>query len=323
MFQVNGGVAQWLERCLHKDEVGGSIPPIATINGYKKLIILPARLIPEKGFYQKLFYVKLDVSNKKRIIMKQGCSKQTLYIILTVLLCLFFIGILIPRKSNVETVPISRLTTEVTAQNVKEITVVGDSTVNATLKNGAKLTAVKEASSQLKDYDITPDKVTINVKSSSSTGIWVTILTAFVPVLLIIGFFYFMMKQAQGANMKAMSFGKTRAKAYDGNKRLTFKDVAGLIEPKQELEEVVDFLKSPQRFTSIGAEIPKGVLLVGPPGTGKTLMAKAVAGEAKVPFFALSASEFVEMFVGVGASRVRDLFQKAKRNSPCIVFIDE
>jgi cell division protease FtsH len=255
--------------------------------------------------------------------MKQGCSKQTLYIILTVLLCLFFIGILIPRKSNVETVPISRLTTEVTAQNVKEITVVGDSTVNATLKNGAKLTAVKEASSQLKDYDITPDKVTINVKSSSSTGIWVTILTAFVPVLLIIGFFYFMMKQAQGANMKAMSFGKTRAKAYDGNKRLTFKDVAGLIEPKQELEEVVDFLKSPQRFTSIGAEIPKGVLLVGPPGTGKTLMAKAVAGEAKVPFFALSASEFVEMFVGVGASRVRDLFQKAKRNSPCIVFIDE
>lgn len=255
--------------------------------------------------------------------MKQGCSKQTLYIILAVILFVFFVAMLVPKKSNSENVNISRITTEVNAQNVKEIIVVGQDTVNATLNNGAKLTAKKETSAQLKDYGITPDKVSIKVESSSSSGIWITLLTTLVPVVLIIGFFYLMMRQAQGANVKAMSFGKTRAKAYDGNKRVTFKEVAGLIEPKQELEEVVDFLKSPQRFTSMGAEIPKGVLLVGPPGTGKTLLAKAVAGEAKVPFFALSASEFVEMFVGVGASRVRDLFQKAKRNSPCIVFIDE
>jgi cell division protease FtsH len=159
----------------------------------------------------------------------------------------------------------------------------------------------------------------------SAAGQWIGLLiTALLPVLLIGGFIFFMMRQAQGTNNQAMSFGKSRARMFLGNKTVvTFNDVAGVDEAKQELTEVVEFLKYPEKFNSLGARIPRGVLLVGPPGTGKTLLARAVAGEAGVPFFSISGSEFVEMFVGVGASRVRDLFEQAKRNSPCIVFVDE
>src|SRR6476661_5340771 len=150
------------------------------------------------------------------------------------------------------------------------------------------------------------------------------LLTAVLPLLIIGGFIFFMMRQAQGTNNQALSFGKSRARMFLGNKTVvTFADVAGVDEAKTELQEVVEFLKYPEKFNSLGARIPRGVLLVGPPGTGKTLMARAVAGEAGVPFFSISGSEFVEMFVGVGASRVRDLFDQAKRNSPCIVFVDE
>jgi cell division protease FtsH len=150
------------------------------------------------------------------------------------------------------------------------------------------------------------------------------LLSAMLPVLLIGVFLYFMFRQAQGSNNQAMSFGKSRARMFLGNKTVvTFSDVAGVDEAKTELQEVVEFLKYPEKFNSLGARIPRGVLLVGPPGTGKTLLARAVAGEAGVPFFSISGSEFVEMFVGVGASRVRDLFDQAKRNSPCIVFVDE
>jgi cell division protease FtsH len=150
------------------------------------------------------------------------------------------------------------------------------------------------------------------------------ILTIMLPLLIIGGFIFFMMRQAQGTNNQAMSFGKSRARMFLGSKTVvTFSDVAGVDEAKTELQEVVEFLKYPEKFNSLGARIPRGVLLVGPPGTGKTLMARAVAGEAGVPFFSISGSEFVEMFVGVGASRVRDLFDQAKRNSPCIVFVDE
>jgi cell division protease FtsH len=159
---------------------------------------------------------------------------------------------------------------------------------------------------------------------SAAGGILTLLITALLPVLLIGGFIFFMMRQAQGTNNQAMSFGKSRARMFLGNKTVvTFNDVAGVDEAKQELTEVVEFLKYPEKFNSLGARIPRGVLLVGPPGTGKTLLARAVAGEAGVPFFSNSGSEFVEMFVGVGASRVRDLFEQAKRNSPCIVFVDE
>ncbi|MBX3029359.1 MAG: ATP-dependent zinc metalloprotease FtsH [Chloroflexi bacterium] len=163
------------------------------------------------------------------------------------------------------------------------------------------------------------------VPEAANDGAWLGILlSAMLPVLLIGAFLYFMFRQAQGTNNQAMSFGKSRARMFLGNKTVvTFSDVAGVDEAKTELQEVVEFLKYPEKFNSLGARIPRGVLLVGPPGTGKTLLARAVAGEAGVPFFSISGSEFVEMFVGVGASRVRDLFDQAKRNSPCIVFVDE
>ena len=168
------------------------------------------------------------------------------------------------------------------------------------------------------------DQTQYDVKPAADNS-WVgLVLTGLLPLLVIGGFIYFMMRQAQGTNNQALSFGKSRARMFLGNKQVvTFADVAGVDEAKTELQEVVEFLKYPEKFNTLGARIPRGVLLVGPPGTGKTLMARAVAGEAGVPFFSISGSEFVEMFVGVGASRVRDLFDQAKRNSPCIVFVDE
>ena len=171
---------------------------------------------------------------------------------------------------------------------------------------------------------VTLDSKVYTAKEAPDTS-WLGILiTGLLPLIVIVGFILFMMRQAQGTNNQALSFGKSRARMFLGNKTVvTFNDVAGVDEAKTELQEVVEFLKYPEKFNSLGARIPRGVLLVGPPGTGKTLMARAVAGEAGVPFFSISGSEFVEMFVGVGASRVRDLFDQAKRNSPCIVFVDE
>ncbi len=177
---------------------------------------------------------------------------------------------------------------------------------------------------QLTAFGIDPSEVTINTSSSSNWGAYFPWLIILVPMVLLIGVFIYMMRQSQGANNQAMSFGKSRARMFTGTKpSVTFSDVAGVDEAKEELAEVVDFLKYPEKFASLGARIPSGVLLVGPPGTGKTLLSRAVAGEAGVPFFSISGSEFVEMFVGVGASRVRDLFDQAKRNAPCIVFVDE
>jgi cell division protease FtsH len=167
-------------------------------------------------------------------------------------------------------------------------------------------------------------KMSYTVNKPADTGWIVLLISTVVPVALVVLLIFFFMRQAQGTNNQAMSFGKSRARMFLGNKTVvTFADVAGVDEAKTDLQEVVEFLKYPEKFNSLGARIPRGVLLVGPPGTGKTLLARAVAGEAGVPFFSISGSEFVEMFVGVGASRVRDLFDQAKRNSPCIVFVDE
>ncbi len=166
--------------------------------------------------------------------------------------------------------------------------------------------------------------VDIHYEAPSNTGSWLTFVINLLPLVFIAGLFFVLFRQTQGSNNQALSFGKSKARVFTGDKpTVKFDDVAGADESKQELQEVVEFLKEPQKFAALGARIPKGVLLVGPPGTGKTLMAKAVSGEAGVPFFSISGSEFVEMFVGVGASRVRDLFEQAKRNSPCIIFIDE
>ena len=179
----------------------------------------------------------------------------------------------------------------------------------------------------LTNLGVPPEKlaqVKIAVEKRSRIGEWVTILGGLLPLVFVAALFYLLMRQAQGANNQAFSFGKSRARLFTTERpTVTFDDVAGVDEAKEELKEVVEFLREPQKFAALGARIPKGVLLVGPPGTGKTLLAKAVAGEAGVPFFSISGSEFVEMFVGVGAARVRDLFDQAKRHSPCIVFIDE
>ena len=180
----------------------------------------------------------------------------------------------------------------------------------------------------LKEFGITDPqlaKVEIEEKGASDYSVWINLASFVIPLLLIGFFLFFMLRQAQSGNNQALSFGRSKARLFNAERKskVTFKDVAGVAEAKVELEEVVEFLKYPAKFSQLGAEIPKGVLLVGPPGTGKTLLARAVAGEADVPFFSISGSEFVEMFVGVGASRVRDLFAKAKRNAPCIIFIDE
>ena len=193
-------------------------------------------------------------------------------------------------------------------------------------KDSPTLKAIKEEGATIKDTGIDTSKVEVTAKSASSPGsTFIGIaLTSILPVVLIGGLLFYMMRSAQGQGNQAMSFGKSRARLYGNEKeKVLFKSIAGQAEAKQDLEDVVEFLKFPKKFASVGARIPKGVLLVGPPGTGKTMLARAVAGEAGVPFFSISGSEFVEMFVGVGASRVRDLFAKAKKNAPCIIFIDE
>ena len=195
-------------------------------------------------------------------------------------------------------------------------------------RNGEFFKASKEPGTSVYEImsasGVDPSAYSVQVKNGGGLGTIFSILIGLLPFILMFGFLFFIMRQAQGGGSNAMNFGKSRAKMFVGTKaNVTFFDVAGLPEAKEELEEVVEFLKFPDRFTSIGAKIPSGVLLVGPPGTGKTLLARAVAGEAGVPFFSISGSEFVEMFVGVGAARVRDLFTQAKRHSPCIIFVDE
>jgi cell division protease FtsH len=196
--------------------------------------------------------------------------------------------------------------------------------INYAISETEKRFAYKETESTVEDVVGEEFYAELDVKVQPSNDLWATILINFLPIIIIVGALIFMMNKAQGANNKAISFGNSKARVHDKTKdKTTFKDVAGAREAKEELEEVVDFLKAPKKYQKMGAKIPKGVLLVGAPGTGKTLLARAVAGEANVPFFSISGSEFVEMFVGVGASRVRDLFKKAKRNAPCIIFVDE
>ncbi len=231
-----------------------------------------------------------------------------------------------------EEISIKTLIEQIEQEQVRKIEVSGDK-ISVELKDDRLETANKEAgetfSEMVSNYQVDPAKtkaISISIKEESGWSFWAkNILPFLIPFLLIGAFIYIMMRQVQGANSKAMMFGQSKAREASGNgkNRITFKDVAGVKEAKNELGEIVEFLKHPQKFTAMGAKIPKGVLLLGPPGVGKTLLAKAVAGEANVKFFSISGSEFVEMFVGVGASRVRDLFSKAKKNAPCIIFVDE
>ncbi len=239
-------------------------------------------------------------------------------------------------SSDTQQVNVSTILTDIKTDMNKgqqDTLIIGNDTITLTRgqppnadKEAANINGTFDITTVLKDngIDYTSRLLVLQYEAPSALGAWVSVLISFVPFLLIGGLLIFMMRQAQGSNNQALSFGKSRARMFMGNKpTVTFADVAGVEEAKQELQEIVEFLKYPEKFVALGARIPKGLLLVGPPGTGKTLISRAVAGEAGVPFFSISGSEFVEMFVGVGASRVRDLFDQAKRNSPCIVFVDE
>lgn len=207
-------------------------------------------------------------------------------------------------------------------EEIKQVTII-DNVISGKLSDGKDFTTIAPNDSKLVEK-LEEKKVDIKAELPPQPPWWMGILSSILPILIIVGLWFMLMNQSGAGGGKVMNFGKSRARRYDEEKlKITFKDVAGADEAKQELEEVVEFLKSPQKYNDLGAKIPKGVLLYGPPGTGKTLLAKAVAGEAGVPFFSISGSDFVEMFVGVGASRVRDLFDQAKKSAPCIVFIDE
>ena len=231
------------------------------------------------------------------------------------------------QPSQLKTVPFSQVVTQANNGKISQITVNGDQELEITPKgqNNPTEKSYKESGSSIYEQGLKQGVTTVvNKPSSGSSGIWVTLLGSVLPVVIIAVILILMFRSAQGQGNQALSFGKSRARLYGTEKdRVTFKDVADTMEAKQDLEEVVEFLKYPKKFEGVGAKIPKGVLLIGPPGTGKTMLARAVAGEANAPFFSISGSEFVEMFVGVGASRVRDLFNKAKKNAPCIIFIDE
>jgi cell division protease FtsH len=230
------------------------------------------------------------------------------------------------QSSTIKSVPLSQAIADANKGKYSKIEVNGNE-LNITKKGDDQpsLKSYKDPNASLKEEGLKESKVEVSYKPESSTGSLLTNLgITLLPVIIIIAALFFMLRSAQGQGNQALSFGKSRARLYGNEKdKVTFGDIAGSDEAKQDLEEVVEFLKYPKKFASVGARIPKGVLLVGPPGTGKTMLARAVAGEANVPFFSISGSEFVEMFVGVGASRVRDLFAKAKKNAPCIIFVDE
>ncbi len=257
-----------------------------------------------------------------------------IWLILALALVLIIVVFFRP-SSDTTTVNVSTILNDIKAdisRNQKDTLSVSSATITLTRgqdsnKEVANINNSFDITRVLKDnsIDYTNNQLLVlQYEPPSALAAWLNILGGLIPFILIGGLLIFMMRQAQGSNNQALSFGKSRARMFMGNKpTLTFTDVAGVDEAKQELQEIVEFLKFPDKFAALGARIPKGLLLVGPPGTGKTLISRAVAGEAGVPFFSISGSEFVEMFVGVGASRVRDLFDQAKRNSPCIVFVDE
>ena len=212
---------------------------------------------------------------------------------------------------------------QVQQKKVESVTITNDHGIKGKLKNGTEFNSYAPSDETL-IKTLQDNGVEITAAPPEQPAWWMSLLGSAIPIIILVVLFFFIMQQTQGGGGRVMNFGKSRAKLMgEGNVKVSFKDVAGAEEAKQELEEVVEFLKDPGKFTTIGAKIPKGVLLAGPPGTGKTLLAKSVAGEAGVPFFTISGSDFVEMFVGVGASRVRDLFTQAKKNAPCIIFIDE
>lgn len=272
---------------------------------------------------------KNSIKKKGQIKLRFGWKDIFLYGFLFLFLLFLTIGLgdFSASSTNQKDISISQVVADIRSNKVKEV-VIAENKLEIDYRNGQKAVSRKESDASLfqilSDSKTDASKVKITVKDSSGLNTWIGILSTFLPVLLIIGFFYFIFRQARGAQENIFSFGSNKAKAF--NKifpKTTFESVAGVDEAKQELSEIVDFLKNPEKYHAVGARTPKGVLLVGPSGTGKTLLARAVAGEAKVAFFSIAGSEFMEMLVGVGAARVRDLFLNAKKAQPAIIFIDE
>ncbi len=254
--------------------------------------------------------------------MNKFVKNVALYVLLIVIAVSMFQTFLTPQDRYSE-ITYSDFISQVQDEKVDSVVLTNNS-VTGVLKDGTKFATYLPDNDTRALAALEDKNVTITARPPEQPSWWMSLLSSLLPILILVGVWFWMMNQTQGGGGRVMNFGKSKAKMTgEGQVNVTFADVAGEDEAKEELEEVVDFLRNPGRYTEIGAKIPKGVLLVGPPGTGKTLLAKAVAGEAKVPFFSISGSDFVEMFVGVGASRVRDLFAQAKKNAPCIIFIDE
>lgn len=254
--------------------------------------------------------------------MSQFSKKLVLYLLI-IAIAVLAIDSLAGQNTNKAEMSYTGFVQQVQQKKVESVTITNDHGIKGKLKNGTDFVSYAPSDDTL-IKTLTDNGVEITAAPPEQPSWWVSLLGSAIPIIILVVVFFFIMQQTQGGGGRVMNFGKSRAKMMgDGNVKVKFSDVAGAEEAKQELTEVVEFLKDPGKFTSIGATIPKGVLLAGPPGTGKTLLAKAVAGEAGVPFFTISGSDFVEMFVGVGASRVRDLFGQAKKNAPCIIFIDE
>ena len=248
--------------------------------------------------------------------------KNVLFYLLIIIVMIWMFDFYGEKNAKPSEISYSSFLQHVQQDEIKQVTIV-DNVISGKLKDGKDFSTVAPNDSKLVEK-LESKNVDIKAELPPQPPWWMSILSSLLPMLIIVGLWFMFMNQGGASGGKVMNFGKSRARRYDEEKlQVKFKDVAGVEEAKQELEEVVEFLKHPQKYNELGAKIPKGVLLYGPPGTGKTLLAKAVAGEAGVPFFSISGSDFVEMFVGVGASRVRDLFDQAKKNAPCIVFIDE
>ena len=248
--------------------------------------------------------------------------KNVLFYLLIIMVIIWMFDLYGEKNSKPADISYTSFMQHVQQDEIKQVTIV-DNVISGKLKDGKEFSTVAPNDSKLVEK-LEAKKVDIKAELPPQPPWWMSILSSILPMLIIVGLWFMLMNQGGAGGGKVMNFGKSRARRYDEEKlKITFKDVAGAEEAKQELEEVVEFLKHPQKYNDLGAKIPKGVLLYGPPGTGKTLLAKAVAGEAGVPLFSISGSDFVEMFVGVGASRVRDLFDQAKKSAPCIVFIDE
>ena len=271
--------------------------------------------------------IKKPQQDGKKIKFQMKFSLKNILIWLFIAVILFsFISSSRTSNSNASKIPLSQALIDIKDSKVKQIDV-EDAKVVLTYNDGKVLNTRKETgisfTETLKDAGVSPESVNINVKDVSISQTWLDLLVSILPIALMALFFFFIFRQARGAQDSIFSFGRSTARLFSkGKQTMTFADVAGVEEAKKELEEVVDFLKHPLKYRRLGARTPKGVLLVGPAGTGKTLLAKAVAGEANVPFFSMAGSEFMEMLVGVGASRVRDLFANAKKAAPSIIFMD-